>query len=894
MDMFAELWRKLAFFFRRGQFHREIEEEMQHHVAMKAQAHLSRQEGMVPEEADYAAQREFGNTLLLRERSRDMWGFRWLENLLKDIRYALRLLVRSRGFAAAAILAMAVGIGANTANFSLFDAIVWQAVPVPGFGRLVLASELRTKTGSTTDVSPGDFLDWQSRARSFAGLAAFRYRQFDRTGHGPAEEVSAAALTPNFFHVLGAAPLFGRFFTPEEGEPGQSHVAVLDYRYWQSRFAGDRRIIGRTIELDHAAYTIVGVMPKNIEYPTVDLFVPLAFSPLVRAERSSHVLTVLGRLKPGVSLRQAQAELSTIAAQIAKAYPSTNQDLSADVVSLRVYVNGNLSYYWGMMFAVAMALVLLIACANVTNLQLARGTARRKEIALRAALGASRAAIVRQLFVESVLTALLGACGGLLLAEIGLHLLAVSMPATVTRLISGWDRLRLSGPALVFTIFIAVAAGIISGLLPALHGSKPDLLETLKEGGHSSTPGRASGWMQGALVVAQISLALVLLVGTALLVRGFRGMVAQQEQFAPSSILLFHVDLPASRYKQSADRLAFYQQALQKLAAIPGAHSVALFTTFPLSNDGGVGSFFQAVGRGGESSGSSKGFPSALIQSISPGFFSLLHIPLLAGRDFNSADGPGALRVAIINRKLAAQYWPRESPIGQQIRLVRAGKPGAWLTIVGVVGDVQWDWTDQVPEAAIFRPYAQTPQTDAFFALRGGADPDSLVPTVRREMASLAPDLPLTGDMAREPEPLIRAIHDATAGLGVVAGLMSALGFVAFGLAAIGVYSVMAYAVAQRTHEIGVRMALGANTGSVLLLILRRSLRLLIFGLAIGLPLSYALARLLAGFILGVRATDPVAFAGAIGVLVAASLLASYFPARQAAHVDPMVALRHE
>jgi putative ABC transport system permease protein len=811
--------------------------------------------------------------------------------IFQDVRYALRMLRKNPGFTAAAILAMAVGIGANTANFSMFDAIVWQAIPVPGFGRLALASELHTKTGNTMNVSAGDFLAWQGQARSFSGLAAFHYHQFDHTGNSPAEEVFAAAITPNFFRVLGAAPLFGRSFTPAEAEPGRNHVAILDYRYWESHFAGDSGVIHRTIELDHAAYTIIGVMPRDIDYPTVDLFVPLALSPAERADRNSHILTVLGRLKAGVSLKAAQAELSTISAQLAKTYPTTNRDLSADVVSLRVYVNGNLSYYWGIMFAAAMALVLLIACANVTNLQLARAATRRREMALRAALGASRGIIVRQLFVESLLMALLGACGGILVAEIGLHLLSVSLPPTVTRLISGWDRIRLSGPALVFTILIAVAAGIVSGLLPALQGSKTDLVETFKEGGHSSTPGRRSSWIEGALVVAQMSLALVLLVGTALLVRGFHRMVSQQEQFDPSSVLLFHVDLPAANYKQPADRLAFYQQVLQKLSATPGVHSVSLLTTFPLSNDGGVGSYFQVAG---QSSDSSQEYPSALIQSVSPGFFSLLDIPILAGRDFNFADGTTGLRVAIINRKLAARYWPQESPIGKQLRLVRAGKPGPWLTIVGVVGDVQWDWTDQVPESAIFQPYAQAPQTGAFFALRDGKDPDSLVPTVRREMASLAPDLPLTGDMAREPEPLSRAIHDATAGLGVVAGLMSALGLVAFALAVIGVYGVMAYAVTQRTHEVAVRMALGASAASVFGLILRRSLCLLVVALAIGLPLSYALAHLLAGFIFGVHATDPVAFTGAIGTLVVASLLASYAPASRAMRVDPMVALRHE
>lgn len=814
-----------------------------------------------------------------------------MEMLWRDLRYAWRSLRRSPGFAAAAILALAVGIGANAANFSMFDAIVWHAVPVINFGRLVLVNGLRERTGGWTGVSYPDFLDWQHQARSFAGLAAFRYRQFDRTGEGPAAMVQAAAVTPNFYSVLGARPMMGRAFSSDESEPARSHVAILSFRYWQAELGGDPHAIGRTIELNHTSYTIIGILPRDIEYPDTDLCVPLALSPADRADRSAHHLTVLGLLKPGVSMTRAQADLKTLAAGLAKSFPDTNQDLSAYVRSLRVYINGNLSYYWGLMFAVAMGLLLLIACANVTNLQLARGSSRQKEIAVRASLGATRRAIIRQLLVESLLTALLGAAGGLLLAEIGIRLAGAGMPSTVARLISGWDRIRLSHLTLAFTITIAVAAGIVSGILPAFSSSKPDLIETLKEGGRANTSGRAHWWLQGALVVAQVGLTLVLLVGTALMVRGFRGMMAQGKQFAPSNVLLFHVALPEARYKQPAERLAFYQQALGKLRATPGSNSVAVFTTFPMSNDGAVDHDFEVAGAAPVRA---RELPFAATQSVSPGFFALLHIPLIAGRDFNSGDGPESLRVAIINRRLADRYWPHGDSIGHQIRLYTAGIPGPWLTIVGVVGNVLWDWTDQVPEPAIFQPYTQAPEPTAFFAIRGGSNPAALVPDARQEISEIDPDLPLTGDMERHPETLAQAIHNSTGAIGFIAGLISALGLIAFGLAAIGVYSVMAYSVVERTHEIGVRMALGADTVRVLGLMMRRGAMLLGIGVVVGLPLSYALARLLAGLVYGVKSTDPFAFATSIGVLAAAALLASYLPARRAARVDPVETLRSE
>ncbi len=868
---------------------REFEQELESHEQLLTEENLRR--GMSPGEARRAARLHLGNPSSLREANHDQRSLPFLESAFRDIAYAVRMLRKSPAFAVAAILAMAVGIGANTANFSLFNAIAWNPIPVSHFGRLTLVYELRTKNGAWTEVSPPDFRAWQRQARSFAGLGAFRSRLFELTGQRPAEEVEAIEVTPNFFHVLGARMLLGRSFSPGEAEQGRGHVAILSYGYWCSRFGGNRSALGRTIELNHAAYTIVGVLPRAIDYPPVNLFVPLALSRAESANRGVHVLSVLGRLAPGVSLAQAQAELATISSRLAQAYPATNKNVSAYVASLRVQINGNITYRYSLIFAVAMGLVLLIACANVMNLQFARGSARQKEIALRCALGASRPRIVRQLLVESVLTAMLGAAAGLLLALVGLHLIAVSTPVDLSRMISGGERIHLSAAALIFTVGVAVFAGIASGLLPAVYGSKPNLGEMLKEGGRSSTPGRSRGRTQAALVVVQIALALVLLVATALMLQGFHNMVAQQEQFSPSSALLFRVDLRANRYEHPAARLAYYREALAKLRASPGARAAALFTTYPCSNDGGVDQGFEIAG---QTPAHPHSLPWATTQSVSPGFFSLLHIPLLSGRDFSLQDGPRTLPVAIVNSELARYYWPHQSPVGKQIRLVRYGKAGPWLTVVGVVGNVLWDWTDRTDEMAIFQPYTQKPRDSSFFAIRTGSDPDSLVPVVREEMAAIDPDIPLTGYLTLHPESLSKAIRDSTGGIGVTAGLMTALGFIAFALAAIGVYGVMAFAAAQRRHEIGVRMALGADSRRVLWLMLRRSALLLGIGVAVGLPLAYALARLIGGLMFGVGSTDPSAFVAAIAILGAAALAAGYFPARRAAQIDPVETLRQE
>lgn len=889
MRFFRRFLTRLGNFAMRRRNDERLKEEIETHLALQTEENI--RAGIPPAEARRQAKLKFGAVEAIKEDYRAERGLPFIESLLQDIRYGLRVLRKSPGFAAAAILALAVGIGANAANFSVFDAVVWHAIPVRNFGRLVLVNGLRRKEGNLTGVSYPDFLDWQSRARLFAGLAAFRYRRFDRTGAGPAEIVNAAAITPNFYRVLGAKPMLGRSFTRDESEPGKSHVAILSYRYWQSEFAGNPHAVGRTIELNHAGYSIVGVMPRDIEYPETDICVPLALSGTEKADRSLHNLTALGLLKPGVSVGEAQAELKTLAAGLAKAFPETNQDLSNDVRSLRVYVNGNLTYAWGLMFAVAMGLVLLIACANVTNLQLARGTSRQKEIAVRASLGATRGRVVRQLMIESVLTALFGAGGGLLLAEVGTHLASRAMPSAIARLLSGWDRIRVSPLALAFTIGIAVGAGILSGILPALYSSKPDLVETLKEGGRTQTPGRAHRWLQGALVVAQVALALGLLVGTALMVSGFQEMLGKEKQFAPSTVLLFQVTLPPAHYKGSAERLAFYQQSLRRLRSMPGGRSVSAFTTFPMSNNGTVDHDFEVAG--GPRAGAGR-LPWAATQSVSAGFFGMLHIPLLAGRDFNAGDGPGSARVAIVSQHLAGRYWPTGGAIGRQIRLYKGNKPGPWLTIVGVVGNVLWDWTDETPEYAIFQPYTQAPASSSYFAIRDGSDPDALVPTVRRDIAAIDPSLPVTGARERQPETLRQAIHDSTGGIGFIAGLMSTLGIIAFGLAAIGVYSVMAYSVVARTHEIGVRAALGANSARVLGLMMRRGAVLLGIGVAVGLPLSYALSHLLASFVYGVKSNDPLAFAASIAVLAAAALLASYLPARKAARIDPIAALRNE
>ena len=805
-------------------------------------------------------------------------------SIAQDVRYGLRILRRNLGFTLIAALTLALGIGANTAIFSVADAFLLKPLPFPNLGRLA-----SVVIGQKAPSAAADYYDWKNQNRSFAELAAYRQTDVNLSGSGRPEKLFAAQVTANFFATLESQPALGRGFSNGEDEPGQGQVAILSHVLWQSRFGSDPNIVGRVVDLDGKTHTIIGVMPKAFEFPVpTDVWTPLAFTPEERAARSTRNLRVFGRLKDGVSLHTAQAELTTISRQLEQAYPITNKDRRASVLPLAEFVEGTITRSAMLLLLCAVGVVLLIACANIANLQLARATGREREMAVRLALGASRWRLVRLLLSENMLLAVISGGLSLLFASFFLGMLLRSMPGDIARLIPGWNQIGLDERALLFTLGIALVSGVVSGLAPAMGTSRPDLNETLKEGGRSSTGGRAQHRLRSVFVVGQIAVALVLLVVAGLFVKGVRGMLTAGEVYDPRNVLVLSVNLPQARYEDDASRAHFYRDALGRLSAIPGVQSAAAFTSIPLSNNGVTWSDFQIEGKPAPDEQHS---PGCILQSVSPEFFPLLHIPMREGRAFNAADQESGLPVALVSQKLASRYFPNESALGKRIRLGAPDAPnsGPWLVIVGITGDVLYDWTNRAPEAVIYRPIAQAPLAESQFAMRVNGDAASFVQAARAQFETIDPLLPVFGTMS-----LSDAINESFTGNTQIAGMMGILGILALIIAIVGVYGVVAYAVAERMHEFGVRMALGAQRRDIFLLVMRRGALLAAAGLAIGIPSALAMAHLAQGVVFGASAADPFTYlAVAIG-LVAITFLACYVPASRATRVDPIRALRYE
>jgi putative ABC transport system permease protein len=808
-------------------------------------------------------------------------------SLWQDVKFGLRVLWKAPGYTALAAAALALGIGVNTAIFSVADAFLFQAVSFPHLDRLALLFQTLPQQGIDRNaVAPGDFEDWKNQNRSFSQLAAYQWDFVNLSGNSALpEQASGYRVTPNFFDVLGVKPAMGRAFTAGEAVPGHDQEVVLSNRMWRERYAADPAILGKTIRIDSKSTVVVGVMPANFVYPIPsDLWMPLAMTGKEKENRSDHSLHPVGLLRPGVTIAQANAELATIQQRLARQYPESDKGWGARVVDMGTHVSSDLTRQYTLLLLVAVGFVLLIACANVANLQFARATRRQREIALRTALGASRWRLVRQLLTESVLVSLVGAAVGLELAWWSIRLILAYMPPTVARYVAGWDKIGLDSRAFLFALAIAVAAGLLAGLLPAVESSHPDLNETLKEGGRSGTAGRARRRLRSVFVVAEIALSLTLLIGAGLLVKGFRAMLGLDRDFAPKSLLTMRIDLPDSRYGDASQRADFYDQALRQLAAIPGARLAALGTNLPDGNSSWTAAFTiqDRPTPPGE-------HPLAYWQVVSPNFFRALRVPLLKGRLFTDADGPRSARVAIVSRSLAERYFPGQDPIGRQIKFGEQSYAAPWATIIGIVADVRYNAFERQVVPALYEPYSQAALSGTHLLIRTSGDPKSLIATARARIAAIDPDLPVYG-----AETLERAISEATIGLGYVAVMMAVLGAIALVLACIGIYGVMSYSVSERIHEIGIRLALGARHGEVMWLILRHGLVLAGIALAIGLPLSLGLSRLLTGLVFGVSASDPATFAGISALLLLVALAACYFPARRAMSVDPVVALRYE
>ncbi len=811
-----------------------------------------------------------------------------MQSLFQDLRYALRQLRRSPGFALTAIAILTIGIGANTAVFSSMEAVVLHPLAVPQIDRVMSVSA--EQSGVYHWVTLADYEDWRRQSRSFEQMAVYALAGMSLTGSGYAAPVEAARVSASFFGVLRAQAMIGRVFDADDCQPGRDGVAVLNYGFWMRRFAGDPTVLGRKIELDQRTYTVVGVMPKTMQYPlAVDILLPFAPTPQQLADRSDHNYQVIGRLRNGVTVRQAAAEMRMIAERLAQAYPATNTRWSVHVETLVDNINGlYTARYYGLMMGSTL-FVLLVVCANLANLEFARGIARRPEIAMRTALGAGRWRIVRQLLTESLLLGFAGAAGGLVYAGIYLHFIIITMPARIERYLPGWTNTRLNGRALAFSTILAVAAGVVSGFAPALQALRVNLVEQLKSGSQASTGSRRTHRLRSFFAVVQIALAVALVIGAALMAKGMNAQLHVADAYHPGKVLIFNVTLPADRYNTPQKQAAWYAASLQKLRALPGVTHAEVASALPYSDRGWVRNF--AIENRPAVPGK---FQSAIQLPVSGGYFSAFHIPIVAGRAFTASDALGSLPVAIVSQRFVAQYFHGEDPIGKHIRMgsgsggLESSNLDPWLTIVGVAAETNYTlWLP--PEPAVYLDAAQFPPPNMTYAVMTHGDPLALAAPARKALTELDPWVPLDG-----VETWQHWLHDDLVGLIYVAAGLGTDALIALLLAAIGIFGVMANQVGERTREIGLRLAMGARREDVLGMILRRASWLTGAGLCAGLLMAYGLARLAANLLRGVRPDDPGVFASIAVAVAAVALLASWMPAWRASRIDPMEALRDE
>jgi predicted permease len=803
-----------------------------------------------------------------------------METLFKDIRYGIRSLLKRPGFTAIAVITLALGIGANSTIFSFLNAILLRPLPYREPERLVLLDETAPKQGIPSfAVSYPNFVDWRAQNHVFEDIASYQRDSYTLVGGGEPEQISGARISQGLFEILHVKPRLGRTFTRDEDRPDQDLVVILGHGLWQRRFGSDRDVIGQTISVNGRSRTIIAVMPPDFRFPNVaDLWVPMALDEK-RYTRTDHGLSAIARLKPNVKLEQAQAEMNTIARRIEEQNPVTNEGLGVNVFGLHERLTGDYRRALLLLLGVV-GFVLLIACANVANLMLARASVRYKELALRAALGASRLRIVRQLLTESVLLSLLGGALGLVLAVWGRELLLAAIPEEMPF----WMKFTLDGRIVGFTMGISLLTALVFGVAPALQASKPNLNEALKEGGRGGATGGARHCLRSLLVIAEVALSLVLLVGAGLMMRSFMRLEHVASGLNPENVLTMDVSLPRARYPEPGKQSAFFQQLVVGVSTLPGVQAAAAISDLPLRS--AWGRSLTVEGRPVLSVGEA---PMINHCVITPNYFRALGIPLMMGRDFTEADVAGATRVTIVDERLAHEYWPNESPLGKRIRFGPPENNEPWHTIVGVVGSVRHESLERFTRKGVYVPYRQIPVGGMTLVVRATSHPEGLAAAVRRQVLELDNQLPVSNVMTMEGV-IARSVWQSR----FYTILFGVFATVALVLASVGIYGVMSYAITQRTHEIGIRMALGARRLDILKLTVRQGMTLALAGVAVGLCAAYGLTRLLANLLFGISATDPETYAFIALLLVSVALLACYIPARRATKVDPLVALRYE
>jgi putative ABC transport system permease protein len=805
--------------------------------------------------------------------------------LWQDIRYGLRMLAKSPGFTCVVVLTLALGIGANTAIFSVVSAVLLQPLPFPQPEQLVGLQRIDLRTGEQVRAqSYPDFVDLRAQSKSLEAAAAHDESTATMTGMGDPIHLNMGIFSADMFNVLRVPPILGREFTAEEDKPG-THVALLSYRLWKTRFGGDAKVMNKQIVLDGTPYTVAGVMPAEFQFPLdsqpMDLWTTMAVEGAEsQAARGSHFLGVIGRLKSGTTLAAANAEAAEISSRLGKQYQDTNshwrmalqpeiQELVGDVRPALLMVLG------------AVGFLLLIACANAANLLLARAAGRQREMAIRASLGAGKGRILGQLLTESVLLALAGGALGLLLAIWGTAALANLPSLGIPRLASAGVDAR----ALAFTLAVSLLTGILFGLAPALHASRFNLFRSLKEGGRTATDGIGRSRLRALLVISQVSLAVVLLIGASLLIESMFHLLHQSPGFDPQGVMAFNLDLPDSRYGKPEQSADFFRDLLARIRAVPGVKDASGVLPLPLSGDA-MRTSFEIEGKPVAKSDQ----PSTHIRAVGLDYFQTMRIPLLAGREFDARDDRHAPHVIVINQTLARRFFPNESPIGKHIKPgMSARKADTMCEIVGVVGDVKHRrlWLPDDPES--YLPYDQDPIGGMSIVVRSAADPVTLLPALRTQVHALDPELPLYKAQRMEDY-----LADSVAQRRFISLLCSIFAGAGLLLAVVGLFGVISYSVAQRTHEIGVRVAVGAAKTDILRLILGEGMGITLVGVGVGLLGAVGLSSVVKSQLFGISATDPMTFLGVVVTLSLVALAACYLPARRAARVDPMVALRYE
>ena len=804
-----------------------------------------------------------------------------MNNLFRDLRLALRLMRKNSGTTAVIVLALALGIGVNSSSYITVSALVFHPLPFPRIGRVMTVWETVPRLRSERDaVAPANFLDWQRQSRSFEHLAAFQVSDVNLSGLGEPERVQACRVSPEYFAVLGRKSALGRVFRADEAEPGKALAAIVSNGFWQRHFASAGDVLGRGLSLNGQTFTIAGVMPADFDFPLgTDLWLPLALTPAEKNDRANGRLAVIGRLKPGVPVSQARAEMDTLSRRLEKQYPDTNEGRGALITPILELTN-NVTDRFALMLLATAGFVLLLACANVANLQLARNEARRKEMAVRAALGAGRISIVRQLVVENLAMALAAGALGLLLAGWNLDYTRSAIPAQVRKWVAGFAGMRIDSSVVLFTLAASVVAGILCALPSFVkivrRRSMVNVSDDLKESCRGFSSGTRRSRTSSALAAAEVALALFLLVGAGLMVRTFQRLLTVNSGFNPNNLLILQVSLPETKYQTTVPIANFYDNLVRQLQSAPDVKAAGVSSGAGAAD--GVYIQGRALPRPDE--------PRPQVESVGGQFFAALGLPILEGRAIAAQDGKDTQPVAVVSESVARHFWAAGDALGQHVRLRKGESP--WLTVVGICGDVK-DWFRGEPQPAVYLAFAQAPGAAARVLVRTGGDPALAAGPVRAAVRNVDPSQPIF-----DVKSMQQLISEETSGVRASAVVMTTYAVIALLLAVTGIYAVVSYSVAQRTHEIGLRIALGAAAAQVVRMTLRQAIGIAAAGLAIGVPVSLAFMRIMSSVLYNVVLVEPLVFTALAALLAAAVLLAGYIPARRAAAIDPLAAMRDE